>query len=171
MHHRPSPRKQKNAASTGYGFVRRLQSVTRRGPDTSVHRTSISVIHCSGSSQLPSCSRTHPWPQVLSEPVGIRSAIRSHTCTTNGSEREPAGQKAAVRHSCSLRWSGCYSSHHPRSGGTSASQPAPRCRLGAPLPTPTSLDLPFSEIGPRLNLGASDLSFCLWEMQIFAMPG
>ena len=75
-----STQAEKHRASTGYGFVR-PQSVTRRGPDTSVHRTSISVIvHCSGSSQLPSCgSRTHPWPQVLSAPVGIRSAIRSQT--------------------------------------------------------------------------------------------
>ena len=60
-------------------FRAAAQSLARRGQDTTVHRTSISVIvRCSGSSQLPSCcSRTHPRPQVLSQPMGIRSASRS----------------------------------------------------------------------------------------------
>ena len=47
--------------------------------------------------------------------MGIRSAIRVRK-HVRGTEREPAGQKAAVkaavRHSCSLHWSGCCSSHH-----------------------------------------------------------
>ena len=84
MHHRDplhASRKMGQVRATALRLCAAPIRVTRRGPDTSVHRTSISVIvHCSGSSQLPSCgSRTHPRPQVLSEPVGIRSAIRSQT--------------------------------------------------------------------------------------------
>ena len=94
-----STQAEKHRASTGYGFVR-PQSVTRRGPDTSVHRTSISVIvRCSGSSQLPSCgSRTHPRPQVLSEPVGI---VRNHVRRMAARESRQAREQLSGTHAAS----------------------------------------------------------------------